>query len=170
MGKPGFGLPLPGGGDKETGHLDRLPRFRLPDLDGQEVASSRWAGRVLVLNFLGYLVPTTLPAGAAPIAPLFDELQRTHAEAGLQVVGIVIDNQGAVERFLAEHPVGFPILLGDTDAIELSRRLGNRPQGLPFTRSSIPVGGGSTYESGEMTRTALTKQMDPLLNWSRAAE
>lgn len=158
-GKPGFGLLLPGGGDSETGQLDRLPRFRLPGLDGQEVASSRWAGKILVLNFWATWCPPCLRE-----LPLFDALQRTYAEAGLQVVGIAIDNQGDVERFLAEHPVGFPILLGDTEAIELSRRLGNRLQGLPFTAIFDPRGKWVYAHSGEITRAALTAQLDPLLS------
>lgn len=158
-GKPGLELPFPGDKDNATGQLDRLPRFRLPGLDGQEVASSRWAGKILVLNFWATWCPPCLRE-----LPLFDALQRTHAEAGLQVVGIAIDNHEDVARFLAEHPVGFPILLGDTEAIELSRRLGNRAQGLPFTVIFDPRGKRVYAHSGEMTRAALTAQLDPLLS------
>ena|GEM_PF-162098 len=159
-GKLGFGLPFPGDKDSEIGQLDRLPQFQLPGLDGQEVASSRWAGEILVLNFWATWCPPCLRE-----LPLFDALQRTHAEAGLQVVGIAIDNQGDVERFLAEHPVGFLILLGDMDAIELSRRLGNRVQGLPFTAIFDPRGRRVYAHSGEVTRAALTEQLEPLLAW-----
>jgi len=158
-GKSGFGLPFPGNKNAETGQLYRLPRFRLPDLDGQEVASSHWAGKIVVLNFWATWCPPCLRE-----LPLFDELQRTYAAAGLQVVGIAIDNHRDVERFLAEHPVGFPILLGDTDAIDLSQRLGNRLQGLPFTVIFDTRGRRVYAQSGEVTRAALTEQLDPLLN------
>lgn len=157
-GKPGFGLPFPGDKDSKTGQLDRLPQFQLPGLDGQEVASTRWVGKILVLNFWATWCPPCLRE-----LPLFDALQSTRAEAGLQVIGIAIDNQGDVENFLAEHPVSFPILLGDTDAIELSRRLGNRVQGLPFTAIFDPRGRRVYAHSGEVTRAALTEQLDPLL-------
>jgi len=164
-GKPGFGLPLPGGGENEksekgeVGLLDRLPEFRLPDLDGQEVAGSRWAGKILVLNFWATWCPPCLRE-----LPLFDELQRAHADAGLRVVGIAIDNHGDVEHFLDEHPVGFPILLGDTATIKLSRRLGNRLQGLPFTVIFDPRGRRVYAQSGEISRAALTEQLEPLLS------
>ena len=46
-----FNAPVPVGGDSETDRLDRLPRFQLPDTCGQEIASSHWKGKVLVLNF-----------------------------------------------------------------------------------------------------------------------
>jgi len=159
-GKPGFGLPFPGDKDSKTGQLDRLPQFQLPGLDGQEVASTRWVGKILVLNFWATWCPPCLRE-----LPLFDALQSTRAEDGLQVVGIAIDNQGDVESFLAEHPVSFPILLGDMDAIELSRRLGNRVQGLPFTAIFDPRGRRVYAHSGEVTRAALTEQLDPLLVW-----
>jgi len=160
-GKPGFGLQSSGDQGSETGQLDRLPEFQLPGLDGQEVAGSRWAGKLLVLNFWATWCPPCLRE-----LPLFDELQRTYAETGLQVVGIAIDNQGDVERFLAEHPVGFPILLGDTETIELSRRLGNQVQSLPFTVIFDPSGKRVYAHSGEVTRAALTEQLEPLLSRS----
>jgi len=158
-GKSGFGLPFPGDEDTETGQLDQLPRFELPGLDGKEVAGSRWAGKILVLNFWAtWCLPCLREL------PLFDELQRTYAEAGLQVVGIAIDNHEDVERFLAEHPVGFPILLGDAEAIELSRRLGNRVQGLPFTVIFDPRGKRVYARSGEVTRGDLTEHLEPLFS------
>jgi len=161
-GKPRLGLPLSGGGENEkseVGLLDQLPALQLPDLDGQEVAGSRWAGKILVLNFWATWCPPCLRE-----LPLFDELQRTYANAGLQVVGIAIDNHGDVEHFLAEHPVGFPILLGDAAAIELSRRLGNRLQGLPFTVIFDSRGRRVYARSGEISRAAMTEQLEPLLS------
>ncbi len=156
---PGFGPPLSSGRDDATDHLDQLPEFRLPDLEGQEVAGSRWEGKVLVLNFWATWCPPCLRE-----LPLFDELQRTHADAGLQVLGIAIDNKEDVKRFLAEHPVDFPILLGDTTTIDLSRRLGNRVQGLPFTAIFDPRGKRIYGHTGEMTRAALTEHLEPLFS------
>jgi len=158
-GKPELELPLPGGRNVATDHLNRLPQFSLPDLEGQEIAGSRWAGKVLVLNLWATWCPPCLRE-----LPLLDELQRTYAEAGLQVVGIAIDNQGDVEDFLAEHPVGFPVLLGDTSTIELSRRLGNRMQGLPFTVIFDSHGKRVYGQAGEVTRAVLTEHLEPLLS------
>ncbi|CAD7856878.1 MAG: Cytochrome c-type biogenesis protein ResA [Olavius algarvensis Gamma 1 endosymbiont] len=158
----GSGPPLPWDRNLEIDHLDRLPRLRLPTIDGREIAANRWAGKVLVLNFWATWCPPCLRE-----LPLFDELQRTHADAGLQIVGIAIDRKEDVERFLVEHPVDFPILLGDTDTIELSRRLGNRLQGLPFT-AIFDADGKRVYEqTGEVTHAALTEHLEPLLSRTR---
>ena len=156
--KQGVGMTPPLGQNSETDRLDRLPQFHLPDTTGQEITSNRWAGKVLVLNFWATWCPPCLRE-----LPLFDELQRAHADDGLQIVGIAIDTKEEVEAFLAEHPVGFPILLGDTEAIEMSRRLGNRLQGLPFTVIFDQRGKRVHAQTGEMTRTSLSKHLDALL-------
>lgn len=144
--------------DDAIDHLEQLPPLRLSTLDGRDIDAGRWAGKVLVLNFWATWCPPCLRE-----LPLFDELQRSHAEAGLQVVGIAVDQKENVEGFLAERPVGFPILLGDTDAIELSRRLGNRLQGLPFT-AIFDADGKRVYgHTGEVTRAILDEHLTPLL-------
>ena len=141
--------------------LDRLPEFSLPDPAGGEVASSRWTGKVLVLNFWATWCPPCLRE-----MPLFDELHREHSRDGLQIVGIAIDDAVSVEQFLFEHPVDFQILLGDDESIEMARRLGNRMQGLPFTVIFDRQGNRVYARTGEVTRASLSEQLDPLLSQS----
>jgi len=149
----------PGHRSSEIDYLAQLPPLRLTTLDDRESDTDRWLGKVLVLNFWATWCPPCLRE-----LPLLDELHHTHADAGLQVVGIAVDQQEDVERFLAGHPVGFPILLGDTDAIVLSRRLGNRLQGLPFT-AIFDADGKRVYgHTGEVTRAALDEHLMPLLS------
>lgn len=145
--------------------LDRLPEFRLPDLNGEEVTSNRWAGKVLVLNFWATWCPPCLRE-----LPLFDEMQQTHSGDALQFVGIALDNKEDVEEFLAGHPVGIPILLGDTESIEISRRLGNRLQGLPFTAIFDHEGRLVYGRTGEMTRTSLSEHLNALLSKDKNAK
>jgi thiol-disulfide isomerase/thioredoxin len=142
----------------EEDRLERVPRFRLPDATGEEIDSSSWTGKVLVLNFWATWCPPCLRE-----LPLFDELQRTYSGDGLQIVGIAVDNKRDVDQLLMEHPVSFPILLGGTDAIEMSRRLGNRLQGLPFTAIFDHQGKRVHGQAGELTRATLSKLLDPLL-------
>jgi thiol-disulfide isomerase/thioredoxin len=155
----GLKLPLRSPRDAGADGLDALPAFRLPDISGQEIASDRWAGKVLVLNFWATWCPPCLRE-----LPMFDELLRTHSNAGLQVVGIAIDKKEDVERFLAENPVGYPILLGNTDAVEMSRRLGNRLQGLPYTLIFDRRGKRVYGQIGEVTRASLSERLEPLLS------
>lgn len=161
----GLVLPLPLDRDDTSDRIDKLPEFSLPDITGQEMVSSSWAGKVLVLNFWATWCPPCLRE-----LPLLDELQQVHAGDSLQVVGIAIDSKEDVERFLGDNPVGFPILIGDTDAIEMSRRLGNRMQGLPYTVIFDHLGKRVYGQIGEMTRTSLSEHLDPLLSRSDGAQ
>ena len=136
--------------------LDRLPEFRLPDLNGQEIASSAWAGKVLILNFWATWCPPCLRE-----MPVFAETQEKYGD--VQVVGIAIDAEDEVSRFLSEHPVNYPILIGGTEAIEMSRRLGNRLQGLPFTAVFDFRGKRVHAQIGEVTQAVLDRQIPPLL-------
>jgi thiol-disulfide isomerase/thioredoxin len=139
--------------------LDRLPELRLREIDGGEVSSDLWAGKVVVLNFWATWCPPCLRE-----LPLFDELQRMYSKDHLQIVGIAVDDEPNVEAFLLKHPVGFPILLGDADAIEISQRLGNRLQGLPFTVIFDRRGKRVYARTGEMTRDSLSEYLEPLLS------
>jgi len=155
----GKGLNLPlnlttSGDDR----LDRLPDFQLSDLTGREIHSSSWAGKVLVLNYWATWCPPCLRE-----MPLFAEAQERYADAGLQVVGIAIDKREDVAAFMAANPVAYPIMLGDTDAIELSRRLGNRMQGLPFTVIFDRSGKRVHAQVGEVTESSLGNQLAALI-------
>jgi peroxiredoxin len=145
------------GGNVED-RLESLPDFRLPDLTGREIKSSSWAGKVLVLNYWATWCPPCLRE-----IPLFSKAQERYADAGLQVVGIAIDRPEDVETFLDEHPVSYPILIGGADAIELSRRLGNRMQGLPFTIIFDQRGRRVHAQIGEVTEASLAEQLTALI-------
>ena len=136
--------------------LQSLPEFRLPSPEGREIPSSTWAGKLLVLNFWATWCPPCLRE-----MPILAEAHESHRE--VQVVGIAIDDREDVVRFLAEHPVSYPVLIGDTDAIEMSRRLGNRLQGLPFTVIFDRQGRRVHSQVGEITRSALEKHIAALL-------
>jgi len=157
--RDGHGLNLPVSLTRtDDGRLDSLPDFRLEDASGREIHSSAWAGKVLVLNYWATWCPPCLRE-----IPLFNDAQERYADAGLLVVGIAIDRPEDVETFLDEHPVSYPILLGDTDAIELSRRLGNRMQGLPFTVIFDRFGKRVHAQIGEVTEASLAKQLAELI-------
>ena len=149
-------IELPRIGQNAGDRLRSLPEFSLPDTSGREMASSAWAGKVLVLNFWATWCPPCLRE-----MPVFDAAHQSHDH--LQVVGIAIDSPGEVAAFLDEHPVSYPILIGDTGAIEMSRRLGNRLQGLPFTAIFDARGKLVHGQVGELTTASLERHVRPLL-------
>jgi thiol-disulfide isomerase/thioredoxin len=101
---------------------------RLPDLEGREQALSQWQGKVVVVNFWA-----TWCAPCREEIPMFVRFQDRYRSRGLQFVGIAIDRRDPVARFAQEYQVNYPLLMGHIDTLELSRKIGNRAGGLPFT-------------------------------------
>jgi thiol-disulfide isomerase/thioredoxin len=144
---------------RDDDRIATLPDLRLPDLSGQQMASNAWAGKVVVLNFWATWCPPCLRE-----MPMLDELQRGVGPGQLQVVGIAIDSPEAVQRFLSENQVSYPILLGDADTVGLSRRLGNRTGGLPFTVVFDPLGRHVFSHTGEISADVVRARVLPLLD------
>lgn len=105
-----------------------VPEFRLADLEGQPIDSSQWTGQVLVLNFWASWCPPCIQD-----LPILVAAQQQFADAGVRVVGIAVDRPEDAREFVTRYPVNYPILIADVEAIALSKRLGNRVEGLPFT-------------------------------------
>ncbi len=99
-------------------------RFDRPE--GGELVMASLRGRPLVLNFWGSWCPPCVNE-----MPELDRLQRQWSEG--RVVGLAVDNPGAVREFLAKRPVSYPIGLAGFDGASLSRQLGNTQGSLPFT-------------------------------------
>jgi thiol-disulfide isomerase/thioredoxin len=135
-----------------------LPDLRLADLSGREVSSSSWAGKLVVLNFWATWCPPCLRE-----MPLLDEWQQRYGNNGLQIVGIAIDSPEAVDRFLEDNPVSYPILLGSVDTVELAKTLGNRTGGLPFTVLFNRLGHRVKSLNGELDETFLVSEVRPLV-------
>lgn len=143
-----------GGGDR----INTLPDFRLPDLTGREIASSSFGGKVVIINYWASWCPPCVRE-----MPMLIRTQEAFDPGQLQVVGIAVDRQDDVERFIEGHPINYPILIGDVAAVELSRRLGNRLQGLPFTVIFDRHGRRTFSQVGEVTQAVLDAQIHALL-------
>ena len=150
-GQPQTRAPAPGA-------LSQLPEFTLPDQNGAPQASSRWAGKVLVLNFWATWCPPCLRE-----MPGFMALQEELGEQGLQFVGIAIDSQEAVRKFVDSREINYPILIGDETAVRLSKELGNRLQGLPFSVIFDRTGAVVYVQAGELKPATIREHISALL-------
>lgn len=138
--------------------LQTLPEFGLPDLDGQQVSSSAWADKVVIINYWASWCPPCVREIA-----LFMQTQQQLGEAGVQVIGIAVDRRDDVKRFLADYPINYPILMANPEAIALAKRLGNRIEGLPFTVIFDRRGRRVFSRTGELTATDLKAELDALI-------
>lgn len=137
---------------------DRLPAFSFVDLEGTQQASSQWDGKVLVVNYWATWCPPCRKE-----MPLFIETQQGYRDQGVQFVGIAIDDPDMVQDFVDVYEINFPILIGNTKAIELSNRMGNRFDSLPFTAIFDRQGKTRYIQVGEMKREVLEKELKSLL-------
>ena len=147
-----------GGSASGTAQLQTLPDFRLPDLEGREITSDTWAGKVLVLNYWASWCPPCLRE-----MPMMIRAQEALRERGVQFVGIAVDRVADVRSFIAEYPLNYPVLIANPDAVELSRRLGNRLQGLPFTVIFDSQGRRVFSRVGEIENEELTGELNAIL-------
>lgn len=106
-----------------------LPMLTLPALDGQATAlPGAYAGRPLLINLWA--------SWCGPCIKEMPELDRYAANQGTngtQVVGIALDDAGAVRAFLRRTPVSYPILLDVAGPRDSAVQLGNPKGVLPFS-------------------------------------
>ena len=105
-----------------------LWQLRLARPEGGELDFASLRGAPLLLNFWA-----TWCAPCIKEMPELDQFQREYAPQGWRVVGVAVDNPGAVRDFLKKAPVSYAIGLAGFDGSQLSRDLGNDKGGLPFT-------------------------------------
>jgi len=108
--------------------IDALVGAAFTNLEGQKRSLSEYQGKILVANFWA-----TWCAPCREEIPLFVRLQQEYAGKNVQFIGIAIDQAEKVRNFAREYGVNYPLMVGGLDAVELSRRLGNKAGVLPFT-------------------------------------
>ncbi|HWP01601.1 MAG TPA: TlpA disulfide reductase family protein [Methylococcus sp.] len=131
------------------------------DLEGRPFRLSDRSARVLAVNFWA--------SWCAPCweeMPELDRLQRELEPRGLRIVGLALDERDAVEAFLRQHPVGYPVLLADERGYAFAARVGNRNGILPYTAIFVD-GRWLRSIAGPIARTDFLALVEPLLDSPR---
>ncbi len=136
---------------------DILPEFAFPDLDGKQRSISEWRDKVLVINFWATWCPPCLKE-----IPEFIELQNELGEKGLQFIGIAIEERQPVDEFLEFAGINYPVLIADDAGIDLSQRLGNIVNTVPFTIVVDRQGNVVHRQFGEFSKKLITEIINPL--------
>lgn len=137
------------------------PDFRLADGQGRLRDAAEWDGRVLMVNFwASWCIPCRREI------PDFIALQEAHGGEGLQIVGIALDEQAQVDRFLDGIGVelNYPSLVSpDLDGIALAQAYGNHIGILPYTVLIDRRGRIVFAQFGELSRERAEREILPLL-------
>ena len=112
--------------------LRMAPDFMRTDLDGKSLNLRQYRGKVVLLNFWAtWCGPCLIEM------PTFAAWQNTYRKAGLQVVGISMDDDAApVKRMYQKDRLNYPVAMGDAELGELFGGV----LGLPLTYLIDPDG------------------------------
>ena len=128
------------------------------DVEGKPQPLAQWKGKLVVLNFWATWCPPCLKE-----IPAFVDLQQRLGPRGLQFVGIALDEVAAVQPFLKEHAINYPVLLGDQDVARFMTMLGNQIGALPFTVVVGHAGKVLALHQGEWQVDEAAKTLDGYL-------
>jgi thiol-disulfide isomerase/thioredoxin len=107
---------------------DRLPQFSLGDRSGKSTPIASFAGKSLIINFWA-----TWCAPCRSEIPLLETLQAEWAGRGTSVVGIAVDHRDQVLEFADRFKIGYPLLIGEQDALDAAASFGVASPVFPFT-------------------------------------
>lgn len=130
----------------------------LHTLDGTPQTLAGLRGRVLVINYWA-----TWCAPCREEVPLFVRLQQEYAARNVQFVGIAVDQADKVRDFAQEFNINYPLLIAGLDAVELSRRAGNKAGVLPYTLVLDRSGKIAASLVGGISEARMRDQLTPLL-------
>jgi peroxiredoxin Q/BCP len=91
----------------------KMPPFSLPDDAGNEVPSSQWAGRPLVI----YFYPKDDTPGCTRQACAFRDAAQELSKLGASVVGISGDSVESHAKFRDKYGLNFPLLVDRDHAV-----------------------------------------------------
>lgn len=126
---------------------EKLPDFALKDLKGKLTPISRWAGKALVLNFWA-----TWCAPCRREIPLLKSLAGPFAERDVVTIGIAVDYADKVQDFADQYHIGYPLLVGEQEALDVAARLGVTSPVFPFTVFTDHHGNLIALTVGELHR------------------
>ena len=134
------------------------PEFSMKDIENKIRNINEWDGKVVLVNFWA----TWCPPCKKEI-PDFMELQQEYKDKGFQVIGIAIDDEDSVKDYADTMGMNYTIIASELEAIELSRRFGNRVNALPFSAFIGRDGKIASINTGEISKKNAEKIIKKLL-------
>jgi cytochrome c biogenesis protein CcmG/thiol:disulfide interchange protein DsbE len=133
------------------------PDFTLADASGRSIRLSALKGKVVLLDFWA-----TWCTGCKVEIPWYMEFQQKYASRGLAPMGVAMDDEGwpVVKPYLAQHPITYPIVLGD---LHLLQRVFSLDPALPVTLLIDRKGRIASTHAGLVDKDAFEHELQQLL-------
>lgn len=133
------------------------PALSLKDANGKSVKLSDYKGRVVLLDFWA-----TWCTGCKLEIPWFMEFEKKYRTQGLTAVGVAVDDEGwqTIKPYLAQHPISYPVVLGDMDLLQKTFGL---PASLPVTLLIDKRGRIASTHAGVVDKILFEKDIQHLL-------
>lgn len=136
----------------------RRPDFAQRDVQGMVRRMDEWDGSAVVLNFWASWCPPCRTE-----IPWFINMQAQYRQAGLQFVGIAMQDAEETTDFIEEHGINYPVLAGTRATLELMARYGNDAGALPYTVFIDRDGIITRQHYGPLSREQLRRMVQKLL-------
>jgi thiol-disulfide isomerase/thioredoxin len=107
---------------------ETVPEIRMPDLQGRTRAMSEFAGQPRIINFWA-----TWCGPCRREIPLLNTLQHSHQHEKLQIIGIAVDFDKAVQEYVKKTRIDYPVFIGEDAGLEAAQKFGISDLVLPFS-------------------------------------
>ena len=130
-----------------------------PNENGRPQSLKQYAGKTVVLNFwASWCEP------CREEMPELSELYNEYKDKNLVVLGMAIEDVAAINDFLKETKVSYPLVAADMEGMEIASNLGNDKGVLPFTVIIKPDGTVTKTYFGRVTKPLLEKELNNINN------
>lgn len=145
---------------EEGGKQPTLPLFSasFPDENGRTQALKQYAGKTIVLNFWA-----TWCEPCREEMPELSELHTEYKDRNVTVLGMAIEDVAAINDYIKEEKVSYPLFATDMQGMDMATSLGNNKGVLPYTVIIKADGTLAKSYFGRVTKPMLEETLKTIL-------
>jgi peroxiredoxin len=121
--------------------VQTMMALTLKDSQGKPQALTQYQGQFLVVNFWATWCPPCVDE-MPELTALQEEFHviTKDSKTKIQILGIGIDSPSNIAEFSQKYKISYPLFSAGMEGTELTKKMGNKAGGLPFTVLVSPEG------------------------------